>query len=296
MLFIKFFKGQPNNFIIKFINGKIRKEGQGISFFYRKSRATVVSIPITTRDADFIFNEMTQTFQAVSIQGHLTYRITDVKKIFTALNFSIYPESGQYVSEDPDKLSQRITNAVQMAARERVQSMPLEDVLSRSETIARAVLQKVKDDEAIVSLGVEVESIYFISVTPIPEIAKALEAEYRELLQKKADEAIYARRAAAVEQERIIKQNELNSQIDLEQRRKELVELDGANKLRESEFKSKAWELEWAPYKGLDPRIIIALGLKALGENQSKIGTLNITPDLLSLLLEDKLGGAKKTE
>lgn len=57
----------------------------------------MVSIPITTRDADFIFNEMTRTFQAVSIQGHLTYRVTDVKKIFTALNFSIYPDTGDYV-------------------------------------------------------------------------------------------------------------------------------------------------------------------------------------------------------
>ncbi len=296
MLFIRFFKGQPNNYIIKFIGGKIKKEGQGISFFYRKSRATVVSIPITTRDADFIFNEMTRTFQAVSIQGHLTYRVTDVKKIFSALNFSIYPETGQYVSDDPDKLSQRITNAVQMAARERIQSMPLENVLSQSESIARDVLRKVKDDGAIIALGVEVESIYFISVTPIPEIAKALEAEYRELLQKKADEAIYARRAAAVEQERIIKQNEINSQIDLAQRRKELVEIEGANKLRESEFKSKAWVLEWAPYRDLDPKMMIALGLKSLGENQNKIGTLNITPDLLSLLLDDTMGGKKKAE
>ena len=45
----------------------------------------------------------------------------------------------------------------------------------------------------------------FTAVTPIPEIAKALEAEYREILQKKADEAIYSRAACAVEQERIIK-------------------------------------------------------------------------------------------
>ena len=49
-------------------------------------------------------------------------------------------------------------------------------------------------------------------------MGKALEAEYREGLQQRADQAIYARRAAAVEQERRIKENELNTQVLLEQR------------------------------------------------------------------------------
>ncbi|MCU0848093.1 MAG: SPFH domain-containing protein [Spirochaetes bacterium] len=296
MFLIKFFKGQPSNFIIKFANGRIKKEGQGISFFYMKSRSTVVSIPINTKDANFIFNEMSKTFQAVAIQGQLTYRIIDPKKIFSSLDFSINPAAAQYISDDPEKLSQRIINAVQVAAREQVQSMSLEDVLGKSESISGNVLSKVKGDEKINALGVEVESLYFVSVTPIPEISKALEAEYRELLQKKADEAIYARRAAAVEQERIIKQNELDSEIEMSKRRKELVEIDGSNKLRESEFRSKSYELEWAPYRDLDPKIIIALGLKALGEGHGKIGNLNITPDLLSILLDERLPGKGKND
>ena len=296
MLPVKFFKGQPSNYIIKFAGGRIKKEGLGISFLYWKSRASVISIPMMTRDANFIFNEKTYTYQSVSIQGQLTYRVTDAKKIFSSLDFSIYPETGQYIFEDPEKLSQRIINAVQVAAREQMQSMSLEDVLNKSETISRGVLEMVKGDVKINSLGVAVESLYFIQVTPIPEIAKALEAEHRELLQKKADEAIYARRAAAVEQERVIKQNELNSEIDLSKRRKELVELDGTNRLRESEFKSKAYVLEWEPYRDLDPKMIVALGLKALGEGHGKIGNLNITPDLLSLFFEDRLPVKEKKE
>ncbi|HPJ37968.1 MAG TPA: SPFH domain-containing protein [Spirochaetota bacterium] len=287
MLFINYFKGQPNEYIIKFGKGKIRKEGHGISFFYMKSRSSVVSIPTTTVDANFIFNEMTQTFQAVTIQGQLTYRIGDVKKIFALLDFSINPRTGEYLSEDPGKLAQRIINAVQMLTRAGVQELSLEEALNRSESIALTVLDKIRGDEKINSMGVSVESIYFTSVTPIPEIGKALEAEYRELLQKKADEAIYSRRAAAVEQERIIKQNELNSEIDLEKRRQELVELNGANKIREAEFKSKAMELEWGPYKNLEPKLLVALGLKALGESGANINNLNLNPDLISLLLEE---------
>jgi regulator of protease activity HflC (stomatin/prohibitin superfamily) len=287
MPLINYYKGQPNEYIIKYGKGKIKKEGRGISFFYMQSRSTVVSIPTTTVDANFIFNEMTKTFQSVAIQGQLTYRIEDVKKIFSLLDFSIDPRTGQNLSEDPGKLAQRIINAVQMFTRAGVQALSLEETLNRSESIASAVMENILRDEKINSMGVSVESIYFTSVTPIPEIAKALEAEYRELLQKKADEAIYSRRAAAVEQERIIKQNELNSEIDLEKRRQELVELNGTNKIREAEFKSKAMELEWGPYKSLDPKLLVALGLKALGESGANINNLNLNPDLISLLLEE---------
>ncbi len=285
MLFINYFMGQPNEHIIKFGKGKIKKEGQGISFFYMKKRNTIVSIPTSTMDANFIFNEMTSTFQAISLQGQVTYRIQDVKRIFTHLDFSIDPVSREYLSDDPGKLAQRIINALQMLTREQVQGISLEDALGSSERMAANVMAKIKNDERMVSMGVIVESLYFTAVTPIPEIAKALEAEYREMLQKKADEAIYSRRAAAVEQERIIKQNELSSEIEIEKRRQELVELNGANRIREAEFKSKAMELEWSPYRDLDPKLLVALGMKSLGESGAKIGNLNLNPDLVTLLL-----------
>ncbi len=287
MFFIKLFMGQPTDYIIKFVNGRIKKEGVGISFFYIKSRTTIISMPITVRDANFIFNEMTHTFQSVTIQGQLTYKINDFKKIFSMLDFSVDPKTRQYLSDDPEKLSQRIINTVQMATRDQIRAMSLEEVLHGSELIAKNVLEKLKNDNNIASLGIELVSIYFISITPIPEIAKALEADYREHLQKKADEAIYARRAAAAEQELIIKQNEMNGQIDLEKRRQEMVDLNGNNKIKESEYKSKAWKLEWEPYKDLDPRMIVALGIKSLGESGSKINSINLTPDLLSMLLGD---------
>lgn len=285
MLFISHFTGQPSEYIIKFAKGKIRNEGPGISFFYMKKRTTVVSIPATTMDANFIFNEVTKTFQAVAIQGQVTYRIQDVKKIFASLDFSINPVTRAYLSEDPGKLAQRIINAVQMLTREQVQNLALEEALGRSEAMAKTVMERMKNDERMNAMGVAVESIYFTAVTPVPEIAKALEAEYREMLQKKADEAIYSRRAAAVEQERIIKQNELNSEIELEKRRQELVEQSGSNRIREAEFKSKALQFEWAPYRDLDPKLLVALGMKSLGESGAKIGSLNLNPDLITLLL-----------
>ena len=73
-----------------------------------------------------------------------------------------------------------------------------------------------------------------VSAKPTPEVARALEATYRETLLRQADEATYARRAAAIEEERKIKESELATDIALEERRRNLIELESENELAEA--------------------------------------------------------------
>ena len=63
-----------------------------------------------------------------------------------------------------------------------------------------------------------------MAIRPTPETARALEAEARERILREADEAIYARRNAAVEQERAIKENELNTEIAVENKKRQIRE------------------------------------------------------------------------
>lgn len=288
MFYINYFKGEPTDYIFKFSGGRVRKEGVGISFFSFELSTTIIAVPVKTIDAAFIFNEITRNYQAVTVQGQLTYKIKSPHEVSSRLDFSINPHTGRYNSEDPSKLSQRMINAAQIATRSEIQQYSLEDAVKKTDVLSKEILDKIKKDPFLETMSIECLNISLTAVTPTPEISKALEAEYRETLQKKADEAIYSRRAAAVEQEKKIKENELASKIAIEKGRQQLVELNGANTLKEAEFKSRSTELELAPYKNLDPRILLAQGFKTLGENASKIGNLTITPDLLSAILNDK--------
>jgi len=147
-------------------------------------------------------------------------------------------------------------------------------------------------------------------------MARALEAEARELLQREADEAIYARRNAAVLQERTIKESELNTEIAVEQKKREIREKQMAaeiaveeartalitkrvqNDKQDSDSRAYALEATLKPLKdadwktlmavsagGGDPKMMIALAFRELAENASKIGELNMSPDLLKSLL-----------
>lgn len=218
MRFIGYFKGQPTEYVIKYSSGHITREGPGLAFFYLKYNTQIVALPTSSMDANLVFNEVTSNFQAVTIQGQFTYRILSPRRTAELLNFTIDPVTRRYVSNDPERLAQRITNIIQMETRTEIQHRALEEVLSQYESIAARVRERIKNSGLMDPLCIELLSVYFVAAKPTPEVAKALEAEYRETLLRKADMAISARRAAAVEEERKIKENELNTEITLRAR------------------------------------------------------------------------------
>lgn len=296
MLGIRYFKGQPGEHVLKYVAGRIVQEGPGLSFFYLPYRTQVVAVPTTSIDANFVFNEVTNNFQEVTIQGQLTYRIHEPRRAAALLNFAIDPVRHGYVSDDPEKLVRRISNVVQIETRREIQQRSLEETLRDSQAIAAAVLKRLREASELQPLGAELLSVYFLATRPTPEVAKALEAEYRETLLRQADEAIYARRAAAVDEERTIKEKELASDRALEEQRRELIVLQGQNAKQEADnrgqaleleaqYRAKAAEQELAVYRTLEPRMLLALAMKQMGENASQIGNLTITTEMLAGLL-----------
>ncbi len=285
MALIAYFKGDPTEFVMLYSRGQLRRSGVGLSFYYLVPDTSIMSIPTGTIDAQFILNETTGNFQAVTVQGQLTYRINDPKAIASILNYTIQPKTRAYKSSDPEKVAQRIVNEVQAQARFELQKLSLEDALKQSAEIAANVLAKIKNAGVLKSIGVDVLALYITAIKPTPEMAKALEAEYREGLLVKADQAIYNRRAIAVEQERRIKENELSTAVTLEEKRRELVDLQGKNNLQQADYEAQATAKRFEPFKVLDPRMLTALSLKEMAENAAKIGNLNITPDILAALL-----------
>ncbi len=301
MLNLGYFKALPTEYVLRYGSGRLRREGEGLAFFYWKHSTQIVAVPTASMDTGFVFNEATSTFQAVTIQGQLTYRIHNPKQASGLLNFTIDPVTRRYLSDDPDRLAQRIVNIIQMETRSVLADLSLEETLSRFEAIALTVQRRMKEGALLEPLGVELMNVYFQSAKPTPEVAKALEANYRETLLRKADEAIFARRAAAVEEERKIKENELATQIKLEERKRALIDLQGENQRVKAEnkgqaieieagYRAKAREMEVAVFRSLEPRAVLALAMEEMGRNAGKVGNLTITSEMLSSLINGQSG------
>ena len=230
MLGIEYLKTGPTHYVFYYRNGHLKKAGTGLAFMYFKPAATIAVVPVGSADVPFIFNEISADFQPVTVQGQLTYRVNDPQRVAAMLDFTVERGPEQYRSEDPQKLALRLVNLTQVLVRAELQALNLRAAMHASEPVAAAVLARLTGSQPpdlsadLQALGLEVLALSIQAIRPTPEMGRALEAEAREDLLRRADDAIYDRRNAAVEQERRIKENELNTEIAVEQKKRQISE------------------------------------------------------------------------
>lgn len=246
MFGIRYIKIQPTTYLLEYRRGKIVHEGVGLAFFYYAPSTSLVAIPIGSTDVPFIFEEPTADYQTVTLQGQISYRVVDAKKLAGLMNFTLAPNGRDYVSDDPEKLPQRVINLVHVLARAELEKLPLREAIRAAAAIVQEVRKQLTASEEIASLGLEVLGFSLLAIKPSPETARALEAETREQLLKEADKAICARRNAAVEQERAIKENELNTEIAVENKKRQIREtqMDAERAVQEKRHQLERADLE----------------------------------------------------
>lgn len=337
-------KFSPNEYVLKFRNGKIVDEGIGLSFFNYSRKTTACAIPVSSTDMDFIFEEVTQDYQTVSIQGQLSCCIADYKKAASSFDFTVDLNSGKHKDTPIQKLTKRMLSISQVLIKNSIGSIDLSRAVQSSRPIADQVLREMQSNEECRALGVAVAGFSILMIKAKPETARALEAKTRERILKESDDALYERRNASIDQERKVKENELNTeksveekkkaiketeletkrmvlesnnelekiatcseidrdrlkleaQIELERKRSELVDLRLENAKKDADAEAYRIGAIMEAYNKLssevlvalatinmEPEKIIAQAFNNLASNSEKIGTLNITPDLLESL------------
>jgi hypothetical protein len=291
------FKGEPSEYILRYRDGDIRQHGAGLSFWYWPFNTSIAVVPVVRQDAPFLFTETTANYQEISIQGQLTYRLVKPLEVARVLDFTIDPGTRRYRSQDPEKLVQRTINAVQTNTRSDVNTLSLEDALIQVKQLSDDVLAAVQQEPDLVEFGVIVENLHFSEVNARPDMHKALEANYRESLQQRADAAIYTRRRAAQDEEGQLKHRELDTEVELEDRRRGLVEQQSLNRLTEAQTEAKALELEasararedeirFGLYQSMSPQALVGLALKEWAGSAGKVENLTITPDLVNQVVQ----------
>lgn len=335
MFGISFIKFDSMTYVIQFKNGQVKKEGRGLSFFYFAPNSSISAIPMGSNDLPFIFNETTNDYQNISIQGQVTYKVGNPKQLAELLDFTV-DSKGTYKKNDSEKLNQRIINEAQTATSAFIHGLGLKEAIRSAKTIETKITEGLQTSQAISILGIEILTVNILAIKASPEMARALETETREKLSQEADQAVYERRNFAVEQERKIKETELNTEIAVEEKKKQidekkmeseiqkaendkklremrvqadisvenqrklLIEQKTENERKEADTQGYVVETTLKPYKEMDWKIItalnnnpdpkfnIALAFRELAENAGKIGNLNISPELLESILNDK--------
>ncbi len=223
MFGINFIKLDPSTHLMQYKKGEIVKQGVGMSFYYYAPESSLVAVPVTSKELPFAFRLQTEDFQKVTVQGQVTYRISNPEAVAQMLNFTIN-KAGAYLSEDPQKLDERVLRSVQVLLRDNIQQQKLKASLGMAPTLVKQLDIALQNNKALNDLGVNIVDVSIVAISPTPETEKALEAEIREQLLKEADDAIYERRLASIDQEKRVKESELETEVAMQRKEQEIKE------------------------------------------------------------------------
>ena len=172
-------------------------------------------------DANFVFNEVTSNFQAVTIQGQFTYRIHDPKQAAELLNFTMDPATHQSPLQRPRPAGaadhQHHPDGDPHRAPEAVRwRRPCRS----SRRSPRASSARIKESAAARAAGGRAaERLLRRGQAHARGRPRRWRPSTARPSSARPTRPSTARRAAAVEEERKIKENELTTDIALEEQR-----------------------------------------------------------------------------
>ncbi len=244
-LFLRHLRGDNASFVLQHKGDKLVRSGRGLQFWFLPLTASIAELPMDDRELQVIFHGRTADFQDVTVQGVITWRVTDAKVLGDRIDFGIDTKNGKWLEQPLEKVALLLTQLAQQLAWDWVSHQPLPNALvAGAREIRATVLSGLRADEGLSAMGVEVASVRISDVSPTSEIEKALQLPTREAIQQDADKATFERRALAVERERAIAENELQNQIELAKREEDLIAQRGDNERRRVSLEAEASRIE----------------------------------------------------
>jgi regulator of protease activity HflC (stomatin/prohibitin superfamily) len=315
-LFPRHLRADPTVHVRHHRRGKLVHDGPAAAFWYRPGTAALAAVPVDDREQPLLFHGRSSDFQDVTVQATVTYRLADPGRAAARIDFGIDPWRGAWRATPLEQLGGLLTELAQQYALDLLAGMTLREALAQGMTAVRErVASGLTGDSRLAEIGIEVVAVRVVAVRAEADLESALRTPAREQVQQEADRATFERRAVAVERERAIAENELQNQIELARREQQLVEQRGRNDLVRAQEQAEADRIDagtqaeraritaqakadavrlvgfaeaethrarLAIYQDLPPVTVLGLAATELAGHMPAIGSLTITPDLLS--------------
>lgn len=325
--FLIHYQGGAGDHVVQIRAGRTVRSGVGQSFWLRAGRCALAEVPTANRAHSFLVQTTTADQQNINAQVSITYHIEDAEAAAVHYDFGLYPREAGADAQGLWQIDETVTRIAFSALASAIGEMTLTDAIGGSlERVGRVLAQAFAEDDQLRATGIAVVDARLLSLRPDEGVESSLRAPLLEKLQAEADRALYERRALAVERESQISENELRSKLELARKRADLVDQEGHNNRREAEEKAaadaiaaeaearrietiaKANEEDWKRVGGAKianeaayvralaeagPDVVRAFALKEMAHNMPSIGSLTVTPDMLSEVLSTFAGTTK---
>lgn len=306
--FLAQLRSDASNHVIRYRNGKVRASGRGLVFWFVPESSSIAELPMDDREMTLFVRGRSQDFQAVAVQGTLAWRVADPVRLAERVDFSVALTSGRHQGEPIERIERRLAGLLNQATSQYLAEAPVRALLDAGLDPLRLRLEAaVGADPSLSDLGIAVVAVRLTSIAPSSELERALQTPTFEALQQKADQAMFERRALAVDKERAIAENELANRTELARREKQLIAEETGNARDRAVGLAEAQQIEAVAeaertrtvesanaeaererigiYRDLPPAVLLGLAARELAGKLDTIEHLNVTPDLLASVL-----------
>lgn len=223
-------------------HGRLLRAGRGLAaWFLAQGGTSLVEIPADDRDHVIALSATTRDFQAVGVQGLATWRAAEPLLLAERLDFSVDPLSGLHMAEPIAQIGALIDSLVEGVVERHLAARDVAALLDEGiGPLQQAVEAELAATTRLAAIGVALAGVRLSNLAPSPELVRALRQPTLERLQQGADEATFARRAAAVEKEAAIARNETRARIRLEEERAALIARERDNERARAEAAAEA--------------------------------------------------------
>ena len=301
-------RSEASAHVIRYRNGQIRQSGRGLVFWFRPETASISEVPMDDREMTLFVRARSRDFQTVVAQGTIGWRVVDPEMLASRVDFSIDLRTGRQRAEPVERIEARLSGIAGQTVLQAIGASPVGTLLDAGPAPLRIILDDIlRAAPALAEIGVAVVSVRLDHLAPSSELERALQTPTFEGLQQKADAATFARRALAVEKERAIAENELETRTELARRETLLIAQEAENARGRAAGLAEAQGLEAAAdaerirlvegaraeaeqrragiYRDLPPAVLLGLAARELAGKLDTIEHVNITPDLLASVL-----------
>lgn len=306
--FIRHLRADASSYIQLYNKGQRVRTGRGLSFWFIPAGTSLSEVPMDDRILPFLLRGQSADYQDLTVQGSITWRVVDAQALGERIDFTLDLGSGELLGQPIEQINGLISSQGRRFVSAYVSETGIRDLLEAGIEPVRAALKEgFASTDAMAGMGVEIVHVSVDSLSPSSELARALQAPTFEGLQQQADEATFNRRALAVEKERAIAENELNTRIELEAQRKQLISREDENARSKAEAEAAAMKIQadaeasririidqaradmekerMAVYGDLSPSVLFALAAQDFAGKLQTIDNLTITPDMLSSVM-----------
>ena len=287
--FIARLRSDASHHVIRYRNGRIRQSGRGLVFWFRPETASVAEVPMDDREMTLFVKGRSADFQQVNVQGILGWRVAEPDRVAERIDFTIGLANGQYIREPIERIETRLAGLVNQATLQYLAEAPVRALLDAGvEPLRQRLEAALANDPALTEIGLAIVAVRLNNLAPSSELERALQTPTFEALQQKADEAMFERRALAVDKERAIAENELGNKTELARREKQLIAEEAENARNRAAGLAEAQKVEAEAEAG---RIRIVESAKAEAEQAHIAVYRDLPPAVLLGLAARELAG-----